>query len=188
MQLQQQKEKLYLASVVRDEIAIFDQGICVGAIKLSDLNFEINAVSIPASATDSDGKDGFLPGNSIGLKVWFNKTKKEFTTDFHLVKGKMVFDKQASVFLKLKGVKSDQETLEIFPNPSNEIINIIYPNQNNQRSEISVFDTTGRKVLSRIAQSNPETVNISSFPAGLYFVKVKTNNKEITEKLIKVSK
>lgn len=173
---------------IGDEIAVFDQGICVGAIKLSDLNFEINAVSIPASAADSDGKDGFLVGNSIGLKVWFNKTKKEFTTDFDLIKGKMVFDKQASVFLRLKGVKSDMETLEIFPNPSNEIINIIYPYQNNQMSEISVFDATGRKILSRIAQSNPETVNISSLPAGSYFVKVKTNNKEVTEKFIKVSK
>lgn len=171
---------------IGDEIAVFDQGICVGAIKLSDLNFEINAVSIPASAADSDGKDGFLVGNSIGLKVWFNKTKKEFTTDFDLIKGKMVFDKQASVFLRLKGVKSDMETLEIFPNPSNEIINIIYPYQNNQMSEISVFDATGRKILSRIAQSNPETVNISSLPAGSYFVKVKTNNKEVTEKFIKI--
>jgi len=173
---------------IGDEIAIFDQGICVGAIKLSDLNFAINAVSIPASAADSDGKDGFLVGNSIGLKVWFNKTKKEFTTDFDLIKGKMVFDKQASVFLKLKGVKSDQKTLEIYPNPSNEIVNIIYPYQSNQMSEISVFDATGRKIISRIAQSNPETINVSTLPAGLYFVKVKTNNKEVTEKFIKVSK
>ena len=62
---------------VGDEIAAFDGEICVGAVKLTENDFNNNAVSIPASASDPNGVNGFTEGNPIELKVWKNETNEE---------------------------------------------------------------------------------------------------------------
>lgn len=55
---------------VGDEMAAFDGGICVGAVKLSESDFINHDISIPVSASVPKGSIGFTEGNPIELRVW----------------------------------------------------------------------------------------------------------------------
>ena len=76
---------------VGDEIAAFDGKICVGALKLTENDFINNAVSIPVSASDSNGTNGFTKGNSIELKVWKNETNGEVKLLSKVIEGEICY-------------------------------------------------------------------------------------------------
>ncbi|UZO81214.1 T9SS type A sorting domain-containing protein [Aquimarina sp. ERC-38] len=76
-----------------------------------------------------------------------------------------------------------EDAISIYPNPTNELINItgVFNNE-----VIKIYDVLG--VLKREILSNQETmsININDLPSGVYFVSVKSeDNKGITRKIIK---
>ena len=75
-----------------------------------------------------------------------------------------------------------KELLSIFPNPSNDIINIEIENPNN--ATIEIYNVSGRLVFSKELNSKAEKIDISVLSEGMYFVKVKQENNVRIEKLI----
>lgn len=70
----------------------------------------------------------------------------------------------------------------IYPNPANDVINII---SNSAMESVSIYDITGKLVLSNIS-NNTNTVNISELRTGVYLFKVVLiNGNQITKRLIK---
>lgn len=74
---------------------------------------------------------------------------------------------------------SMENSLEIYPNPANEIVNILN-NNDLTISNIEIIDMFGRVVL--CAEGGNE-INVSNLPQGEYFVKINTENKTISKKL-----
>src|SRR5690606_35282326 len=72
-----------------DEIAVFDNDVCVGAIRLTDQDFALDAVSIPASASEEGLNNGYLEGNSINLKARSNSSNEELTMSVSIIEGEM---------------------------------------------------------------------------------------------------
>lgn len=75
--------------------------------------------------------------------------------------------------------------LSIYPNPSNSIFNINWTQGND--FSISVFDLTGKLVAQE--KSNSKSLRIfsldmSKFSKGIYFAKIKVDDKQSTKKLI----
>ena len=70
----------------------------------------------------------------------------------------------------INSLKTEKEFI-IYPNPSNGIINIDmdYPLD----SYIEIYNTKGRIIYSKPVISNQIKIDISVFPKGVYFVKVK---------------
>lgn len=76
--------------------------------------------------------------------------------------------------------KSDlKRELNIYPNPSNNIINIV---STNNIKEVSVYDINCKKVLGSIIS---DIIDVSSLHSGIYFIKVKTDQGEFSQKFIK---
>jgi hypothetical protein len=81
--------------------------------------------------------------------------------------------------------KLTPETLVVWPNPSNGSVNIqLADTAFASDAVITVFDVQGRQVLSRKATASVETINTSSFAAGMYLVKLNSGGKEQIKKFI----
>jgi hypothetical protein len=70
--------------------------------------------------------------------------------------------------------------LNIYPNPTDDMINIDLFNP--QNADIEIFNINGSLIYSKPLKSNQEQIDLSAYPKGLYFVKVRQQG------LVKVGK
>ena len=75
-----------------------------------------------------------------------------------------------------------ENSLQIFPNPVDDILNIIFKNSTNIKS-LTVIDVTGRTIL--YSETNNVSLNVTNLPKGLYLLSVKTEKGALTKKFIK---
>jgi hypothetical protein len=75
----------------------------------------------------------------------------------------------------------DSQSIYIFPNPATESVTIETP----QNTIIEILNLPGQVIKSVHAVSNKTNIDISSFPDGIYFVKLKTESGVEVKKFIK---
>lgn len=63
--------------------------------------------------------------------------------------------------------EKEKTPIEIFPNPSNDNITLILPND--RSVFVRMFDASGREVLRRLIKNN-ETINLSEIQNGVYYI------------------
>lgn len=79
--------------------------------------------------------------------------------------------------------KNELNTLNIYPNPAKDILNI---KQNSESTlEIKLFDAQGRLVINENSKKELVRINISYLQAGLYFIKIQSNKSSIIKHIIK---
>ena len=80
--------------------------------------------------------------------------------------------------------------MEVFPNPTNDEINISYNLQNNSIVDIYIVNLFADKVItisnSEFQKANKyfKTVSLSNLAPAVYFIVCKINNETITKKII----
>ncbi len=72
--------------------------------------------------------------------------------------------------------------MEVYPNPASGNVNVHYETAG---YELMVFDMNGKMMSQQQVDGQDASLDISEYAAGVYFVKVKSGDKVITEKLIK---
>jgi hypothetical protein len=84
-------------------------------------------------------------------------------------------------------VKNELQSIRIYPNPTTgelriEVINGACPIVEN----VEIFDVYGNIIKSKIVNLKSEiAMDISALQAGLYFVKITTENGTLTKKVVK---
>jgi hypothetical protein len=73
------------------------------------------------------------------------------------------------------------ENLNIYPNPTNGLLNMNSRNNNVKKAQL--FDITGRMV--KDINVNSSTIDITSFPSGIYMLKLDFKSSSIINKIIK---
>lgn len=68
-------------------------------------------------------------------------------------------------------------TVKPYPNPTQDYIHIDYPNL--VKANYLILDSTGKVMLSQQDNGNKHQLNISQFPAGIYFVKATSNTQNL---------
>lgn len=76
----------------------------------------------------------------------------------------------------------NKANFSIYPNPANDIINIIV-NENTPIEKIMVFDVSGKKIMEE--NLNTTSINIQNFQSGMYFLQIESNGKTSQTKFIK---
>ena len=77
-------------------------------------------------------------------------------------------------------------TVSLYPNPSNELINISF--HKDRLSNIELYDITGKLLFKKELNANTYALNIANYPSGTYLVKVyNQNNTFLNKKIIKKS-
>ena len=75
------------------------------------------------------------------------------------------------------------DAISIYPNPSNDFINIQVGHNENRMESIEITDILGKKVFETKFENR---INISNLTQGVYFITLITNeNEEFTKKIIK---
>lgn len=77
----------------------------------------------------------------------------------------------------------------IYPNPCNTFINLIFNTTKIQEATISVYDVTGRNVMSDVAVTpDQHTLDVSTLRTGFYIVEVYGKNKNTLQRLKLIKK
>ena len=86
----------------------------------------------------------------------------------------------------ISNFKSDNFNIQIFPNPSSGLFNLQITTQRNEKAELIITDIVGRVISSEMMEINQGVNNkeiTQSFP-GAYFITIKTDSGQQTEKMI----
>ncbi|WP_417611863.1 alkaline phosphatase PhoX [Owenweeksia hongkongensis] len=98
---------------------------------------------------------------------------------------RMDLDKAGDAVIVKKNAEASAEgaaSFAVYPNPTSGVINIALPQAT--ASEVMIFNINGKLMYHADAQTEVE-VDLSAYPAGVYFLKVKNGSENFTEKLIK---
>jgi hypothetical protein len=66
--------------------------------------------------------------------------------------------------------------LVVYPNPANEFIHVKMDANNFSRSEVFVYDISGKEMLQMDMIQNELQLNVASFSSGVYFIRVSNIN------------
>ena len=171
---------------IGDEVAVFDNNKMVGASVIVSENVLDN--SVPVFSTLNSGQ-GYLEGNEISIKVWNSTSGEIIKPDFtfetkYKTYSENVYPSEDGKYSIAKIIKSSSVSINeilIYPNPTNDIINISSVNQIN---EINLLNFLGQSIKNFIVSSKHCKFDISDFKNGVYFLKIETPEGIIIKKII----
>jgi hypothetical protein len=78
--------------------------------------------------------------------------------------------------------EANSEDIRIYPNPANHILHLEF-NANQSQAQLSIFNVSGQEIMSRQLENNRQ-IDISSLSSGIYFVAIRSENKQSWTKLL----
>ncbi len=81
------------------------------------------------------------------------------------------------------GVENIEKNISVYPNPATDFITIDIKNSDN--GNVQIIDITGTVIYSTVIKNHSAVLNIKNQPAGMYFVKITTNNNSVVKEIIK---
>jgi hypothetical protein len=69
------------------------------------------------------------------------------------------------------------EVLSVYPNPTNALLTIELNKQVNE--EFQIYSAYGELKLKGVLQTNKETIDLSSFPPGVFILKINSSTQRI---------
>ncbi|MFK7807875.1 MAG: T9SS type A sorting domain-containing protein [Saprospiraceae bacterium] len=86
-------------------------------------------------------------------------------------------------------VEEDVVTINsVYPNPTSSLLNVNFTAQSESEVAIRVFDMTGKLIQSKavnlIVGKQLETLNVSSYSSGIYFLHLSTGEQQIVKKFV----
>ncbi|MEO1030703.1 MAG: T9SS type A sorting domain-containing protein [Bacteroidota bacterium] len=67
-------------------------------------------------------------------------------------------------------------SLELYPNPFNETLKLVFENTNSLDNQITIYNSKGIEVFSKTLNSNVVTLDLGFLASGLYLYQMKSNN------------
>ena len=77
----------------------------------------------------------------------------------------------------------ESSNIYVYPNPVSEKLNLEIPDLS--KGEIEIYNLFGQKVLDNIITTGSEQINVKYLENGLYFIRIKMDNKTLNLKLLK---
>jgi len=118
------------------------------------------------------------PQPSSGITIDLNN----FTVDFGLGAGNCQY---INGILPVGDFELSSNNITLYPNPlkNNELLSI--GNLENGNLDVFIYDITGKMVIKKLISNNRSLkVNVSNLNQGIYLVKLVSDKKSITQKLI----
>jgi len=127
-----------------------------------------------------DGLDGFMEDGSLSLANHNNINFYTLSTPNFGAELGIVFKNNSAIGI----VESENQELNIFPNPANDLLFINLPSSAKQ---ISIVDIYGKLIYSEPALFESHELKISSLASGTYWLKVDlTNGRTALKRFIKL--
>lgn len=84
---------------------------------------------------------------------------------------------------------SELKSLDIYPNPVQNLLHIALPSSGTSSAELSVYSSDGRLVFAEIIANAPKSdyqLNLKSLTDGIYFIQMKSNRNLYQNKFVKL--
>ena len=94
----------------------------------------------------------------------------------------LFFQHHIDYTLSVPGFEDINETIKLFPNPTNSIINIEFNNQI-LTNNITLYDALGSHVNLKLEDG---IINLNNLNSGIYFLRIETKTKVILKKIVKI--
>ena len=80
------------------------------------------------------------------------------------------------------GVAEFSTSFNVYPNPVN---NVLFVDTDENVEQVTIYNLTGSMVYNEVYSSNNVKINVSELEAGVYIVKVRTENNEVVNRFVK---
>ena len=80
--------------------------------------------------------------------------------------------------------ESYEDNIIVFPNPTNNLLNIKLKNAEQREFDIMLINYAGQSVFTGTLSNENNTINTSKFSNGIYFLKIYSNDNIFTKKII----
>jgi hypothetical protein len=187
-----------------DELAVFDNETCVGAVTIMPHHLKNQAVSIVASAMDNEGMPGFTEGSQITLKLWKSDKNQEFALEPEILKGTETYTKHETTVASLEKYATTgldgiadfgSSEINCYPNPFNDEVNIEIKLENDAEVQVEVFNQAGQKVKilqternlvngNHILKWNGRTEANQKVSSGVYYLKISIDSVPYFKKVV----
>jgi subtilisin family serine protease len=91
-------------------------------------------------------------------------------------------------FEKALIIKDFVNDIEVYPNPVNDFMHIVFKSQETEPCNVTIFSSTGQKVAEYIVpvswENDPSTIAVSPFAPGLYYLWINTSAGTRKEKIV----
>ena len=158
-----------------DEFTITTQRVFSGGSGTFDLVINGNVVgTIPYSDTPTTTT---ISNIDLGVEVFNTLSIENNSTGSNRVR----FDNMSWTCGLLSTPEVDLNSIKIYPNPVNDILNIDLPNE--VESTIEIYDILGKRVLKQIINSS-SAINVQRLKAGIYILKITQGEANLSKRLI----
>lgn len=124
---------------------------------------------------------GFDRNNNSSSNIFYNTDGTWANT---LYTGSLMIRPLLGKQFSMVGIEDINSTIDvqIFPNPNNgNVLNLTYPESISKNSVVTIYDITGRIVLTE--QISP-IISVSILQNGIYLLEIKSDNTKISKRLI----
>ena len=150
-------------------------------------NFDMDATTVTASFPSAgtwfdyfnEGATMELTSNLVPMELKAGEFRLFVNYEVDFPEGGLT-DPVASV----KNETIGNEALVVFPNPSNNLINLSFSNWSGQEVKYEILDLSGH-VLSADKLNRKSQIDISQLSQGVYLLKLKQEGQSLTQKIIK---
>ena len=80
---------------------------------------------------------------------------------------------------------NDEPDIILYPNPTNDIINIRLQEESSDMTEAEIYDVNGRLLRSLQTSGRHIQIPVANFAQGMYFVKIRCGNKTAIKRFVK---
>lgn len=99
------------------------------------------------------------------------------------------FDRVPITLAGVDEINNDDSGLSVYPNPTNNLLNINFTNEEKSSVTFILYNTLGEIVQSKDMGKQSGSISyafdVTDFAEGIYFIQVQSNNKIINQKFIK---
>ncbi|TCI84885.1 T9SS type A sorting domain-containing protein [Tenacibaculum sp. M341] len=188
-------DAISLRNPCTDDPAVTLQSNCNTNITNKCNSLHSNGTSQRENGTSTNKITAFekaLLNNNLKLAESILVQKEESKEIFNAFKGNYLLDLYVAPLSEAKEnneslLTNKKDIVTIYPNPSSSgKFNVSIKNKiMGKNTQISIFDVSGKVLLTKPLNKNNQQINISNFSKGIYFIKVFEGNKVIeTKRLI----
>ncbi|ALJ04469.1 hypothetical protein APS56_04640 [Pseudalgibacter alginicilyticus] len=142
------------------------------------LIFVKGVVDLTPYANGANGTSVTLACRYQGSDTNYSSTNRNGTFYF----SDLQFYAQSTTLSVEKNTVLNENHINVYPNPTSNILNIDILKEEIDINEVSLIDITGKTIYS--SRVNSDSILVSNFSKGLYFLAIKTNNAQVIIKKI----
>jgi hypothetical protein len=159
---------------------------------LKQLEFKFDNIQLPDSTTNEALSHGFVmyrikPKSSVGNNIWIVNRAQIYFDSNAAINTNSVYTQIVLPTLVVENSSND-EKIEIFPNPTQEFVTCGKTSGFSKNSKIQIFDTSGRMLIEKMIDENEIEVqiNLSVLSKGIYILRLSDKDGFYNRRIIKL--